>query len=267
MPGNDIYKREKIFSAEWANSINADEVLVEESFEACTAPENRIIMSKLGDLQGKTVLDLGCGAGEAAVFFAKKGANVIAVDISIDMLKLVQEVAKKHNVILKTQEASGHNLNFKDETFDIIYAANLLHHVDIKETISEISRLLKKGGIFVSWDPLAYNPLINIYRKIAKDVRTKDEHPIKMADLEKIRKYFRRMNTYTTWFFTLWLFIRYYLINKINPNKEKYWKRIIIDHKKLEKLYYRLERIDSLFLKCLPFMGRFCWNVIIVAMK
>ena len=78
-------------------SINPDEVMVDEFFEACTSPENRIILGKVGNLTGKRVLDLGCGAGEAAVYFAKKGALVTATDISSAMLEVVKKVALKKN--------------------------------------------------------------------------------------------------------------------------------------------------------------------------
>lgn len=264
---DNLLQKEEFFHDTWADSININEVMVDESFEACTSPENRMILKKLCDVRGKKLLDLGCGAGEAAVYFAKKGADVTAADVSSGMLNVVKRVAERHNVRIQTKQSYSHNIDFRDETFDIVYAANLLHHVDIEDTVKEVYRVLKKGGIFISWDPLGHNPLINVYRRIATSVRTEDEHPIKMSDLKIFKKYFPCVETDATWFFTLWIFIRFYLIERIDPNKERYWKKILIEHKKLESLYSSLEKIDRWFLKILPFIKRYCWNVVVYCIK
>lgn len=262
-----IFQKEETFHDSWAESINIDEVIVDGFFEAYTSPENRMILSILGDIKGKKILELGCGAGEASVYFARKGADVTAADISNGMLEVVQKVAEKYRVSLQTKKCYSHKIDFEDESFDIVYAANLLHHVDIESTVVEVHRVLKKGGIFVSWDPLAHNPAINVYRRIATKVRTEDEHPLKMSDLRIFKKYFSRVETDATWFFTLWIFIKFYFIDRINPNKERYWKKILIEHKRLEKMYKRLDKIDTLFFKLFPFMKKYCWNIIIFSFK
>ncbi len=262
-----ILNREENFHDNWADSINIDELIVDELFEASTSPENRIIIKKIGNIKDKKILELGCGAGEASVYFAKKGAEVTAVDISKGMLEVVQKLAKKNNVSVSTKQSSSDNIDFEDGTFDIVYAANLLHHVDILNSLKEVSRVLKKGGILASWDPVAHNPMINIYRRMATDVRTKDEHPIKMKQLKLFSKYFSSLETETTWLFTLWIFIKFYFLDRVHPNDERYWKKILKEHRQLEKIYYRLEKIDKFFLKVFPFLKRYCWNIVIVAKK
>lgn len=267
MQNDDILKKEEIFHDGWANSINLDEVMVDEFFEACTAPENKMIMERLGDVKGKKILELGCGAGEASVYFAKKGAIVTATDISSGMLAVVDALARKYGVLVITKQCYSHTIPFRDEEFDIVYAANLLHHVDIESALKEIKRVLKTGGSFVAWDPLAHNILINIYRRKATSVRTSDEHPIKIGQLRLFKKYFTKIDYSATWFLTLWIFLKFYLIDKIDPNKERYWKKILINHKKLEKTYLRLEKLDKALLKFFPFLKRYCWNIIIFATK
>ncbi|MBI4680521.1 MAG: SAM-dependent methyltransferase, partial [Nitrospirae bacterium] len=112
-----------------------------------------------------------------------------------------------------------------------------------------------------------HNPIIKVYRKIAKEVRTEDEHPITMADLSIFGKYFSNVRIETTWFFTLWIFIRYYFFDRVNPNKVRFWKKILVDHRELERTYIRLEAIDRIFLKIFPFMKRYCWNIVILSRK
>lgn len=262
-----ILGKEKEFHDKWAAGIDIGKVTVDESFEACTAPENRFILKRLGDLRGRKILDVGCGAGDAAVYFAKRGADVTAIDLSPHMLRVTEQLADRHGVSVKTKESAIGRIGFPDETFDIVYAANVLHHVDIKAALAEIHRVLKKGGIFCSWDPLAHNPIINLYRKLSKDIHTPDEHPIKMKELKYFKNVFSHFEYETTWFLTLWFFIKYYLVDKMNPNKERYWDTILADGKKIEDAYYRLEKIDRFLLKKIPFLRRYCWNVVIIAVR
>jgi len=266
-PDSLIFNKEESFHDQWADSTNIDEVKVDEFFEACTVPENRIIIEALGDLRGKKVIELGCGLGEAAVYFAKHGAEVTATDISSGMVRLAEKVAEKHGVKITTAQAYSHKTPFADNTFDVVYTGNTLHHVDLDDTLAESRRILKPGGMFVSWDPLAHNPIINIYRRMAMGVRTEDEHPLKMKQLKIFNKYFSSVKYETTWFFTLWIFLKFYFIDRVDPNKERYWKKILVDHKKLEKTYMRLERMDKRFLKFFPFMKRYCWNIVVMARK
>lgn len=262
-----VFEKEEVFHDKWADSVNIDEVMVDEFFEACTAPENRYIMQSLGDVRGKKLLELGCGLGEASVYFAKKGADVTATDLSTGMLRVAEKVAHKHGVSLTTAQAYSHQTPFPDNSFDIVYTGNTLHHVDIDDTLKEAQRILKPGGVFVSWDPIAHNPIINVYRKMAMGVRTEDEHPLRMDQIKLFNKYFSQVAYETTWFFTLWIFIKFYLIDRIDPNKERYWKKILTEHKKLEKSYMRLEKMDKAFLRLFPFLKRYCWNIVVIAKK
>lgn len=259
--------REEAFHDSWAAAIAVDDIMVDEFFEACTSPENRIILERLGELRGKKILELGCGAGEGSVYFAKRGAEVTATDLSAGMLQLAEKVARRHGVSLATRQCAAAPLPFPDATFDIVYAANLLHHVDIEPTLAEVARVLRPGGVFASWDPLAHNPLIKVYRHLATEVRTHDEHPLRMSDLRLFRRLFAEVRHETTWFFTLLIFVRFFLIERVHPNRERYWKKILLEHRRLEPQYRLLERWDRIVLKLLPFLRRFCWNIVIVARK
>lgn len=176
---------EQIFHDRWAERIDPATVLVDESFESCTAAEGRQIVAWLGDVRGKILLDLGCGAGEAAVYFAKKGAQVTAADVSLQMLRVAKQVARQHGVHIATHHCSAERTGLTSQSFDIVYAANLLHHADVDRTLAEVKQLLKPGGVAVFYDPLSHNPLINIYRKIARQVRTDDERPLSIYHLRK----------------------------------------------------------------------------------
>jgi len=92
---------------------------------------------------------------------------------------------------------------------------------------------------------LAHNPAINIYRRKAMGVRTEDEHPIRFSEIKLFKKYFSNVLYDTTRFFTLRIFIKFYFIDKVDPNKERYWKKILLDHKRLEKTFNFFYNIDK----------------------
>ena len=259
------FNAEKNFHDQWAENENLENIDVIKVNEACTSPEIRFISKQLGKVKGKSFLDIGCGLGEVSAYFAIQGANVTACDISEGMLKSAKFLAKKNNVDITTHQTAAEDLKFpKDSKFDFIYAGNLFHHVDIEETLDRVKPHLKPDGILVSWDPIAYNPVINVYRKIAKKVRTEDEHPLTCKDISRFRNHFRRVETRYFWFSTLIVFIIMALIQRRNPNKERYWKMVIAEADKWAPIYMPLEKFDNLVLRFLPPLRLFCWNVVII---
>jgi SAM-dependent methyltransferase len=263
----DLFEKERLFHDEWAASIDIDGIQVRDYFEACTAPENRFILSNLGDVRGKKILDLGCGAGENSVYFAKRGANCLAADYSPGMVEIALKLSQKNGVEIEGATVNAMSLDFADESFDVVYASNLLHHLpDPEACIREMHRVLKPGGKACFWDPLTHNPIINVYRWMATAVRTEDEHPLDIRIVDLVRSQFDRVESDTFWLATLWIFIRFYLIERIDPNQERYWKKIITDRERLEPMYQRLERIDRV-LKKIPGMRKYAWNLAVVASK
>jgi SAM-dependent methyltransferase len=265
--GDELKLREQEFHDGWAASLSPGEVLVDESWEAVTCPEHRWIRSQIGDSRGKRVLDLGCGAGEAAVWFAKQGADVVASDLSPQFLDLVERVARLHGTTVHTHLADADRFDLPPASFDLVYAGNVLHHVDLDKTLEQIHRVLKPGGKLFTWDPLRHNPVINVYRRMAAGVRTEDEHPFHIRDVKRYERYFVDVRYQCFWCFTLWLFVRFFVIEGVHPSKERYWKKIIREHERLTPRYQRLEWLDRQVLRWMPFLKRYCWNVAVSATK
>jgi len=263
----DSLERERRHHDQWASGIDLSAIDVRAAFEASTAPENRFIMQRLGDLRGKRVLDLGSGAGEAAVYFALQGAEVVAADISPGMIEVSARLAGMHDVTITGHVLNAMSPELPEESFDIVYAANLLHHTDPAHTLGVMHRLLRPGGKACFWDPLKHNPVINVYRRMATEVRSEDENPLDLNEtLRTVRSMFKSVEYDAFWLCTLWIFLRFYLIERVDPNRERYWKKIFTDEPRLRPTYLRLERLDR-YLKKLPFMKRMCWNVAVVATK
>jgi len=100
------------------------------------------------DLSGKVVLEIGSGGGAHAALFKRRGAKLVAVDITPERvvstslkLGLVEEGAGV------AFQADAESLPFVDGSFDIVYSNGVLHHSESTERcIDEVHRVLKPGG-------------------------------------------------------------------------------------------------------------------------
>lgn len=100
-------------------------------------------------INGKKVLDLGCGLGQYTKYFLDKGFDVISCDIS----KVVLEQLEKNIPNSKTLELDMSNkFPFEDKEFDIVFANLSIHYFDentTKKLLCEIKRILKSDGYFI----------------------------------------------------------------------------------------------------------------------
>lgn len=129
-------------------------------------------IKKHGEL--KTLLDLGCGMGQDAEYFAKKGLHVTAVDFSESGIQLVPK-----NANLKTIYQDIQNVDFKNNSFDVIYAHLSLHYFNDDATTQIFNKLyyvLKKGGLIFIKCKSTDDTLYGAGEKIESDMFCKDGH-------------------------------------------------------------------------------------------
>ena len=232
-PIAQLHDRETEFHNEWARSVPLEKIAVREAFESPAAFENRFILRKMGDIRGLRLLDVGAGLGESSVYFALQGAKVTATDLSPGMVETAVNLAKFHGVSIAGVVSPGEVLNVPDGHFDLVYIANTIHHIgDRHGLFKQLRRVLKPGGRFFSIDPLAYNPVINLYRRMATKVRTPDEMPLTTADIALAGEYFDDVGHREFWVASLALFMKNYLIDRVHPNADRYWKRILTETRK-----------------------------------
>lgn len=260
-------EREKNFHNEWARTVQVEDLKVHENFESPTAIENHYALKRMGDLRGKKLLDLGCGAGETSVYFALKGATVHACDIAEEFIKVTETLAARHAVSVQAVQAEASRLPYAGETFDIVFGNGVLHHVEVLPTGKEISRVLKKGGLAVFIEPLPYNPLINIYRHLAKGVRTEDEKPLTFSQLRALSPYFSSFDHQEFWLFSLIIFLHFYFVKRWDPSKVRYWKKVIEEGNAYKKMFTRLQSYDRFLIRTMPFLRPLCWNTVLVGIK
>jgi ubiquinone/menaquinone biosynthesis C-methylase UbiE len=141
---------------------------------------------------GKDVLEYGCGRGSAAFDLAAAGARVTGIDISDVAIDLATRRGAERGLgdALRFCVMDAEHLAFEDASFDLVCGSSILHHLDIDRAYAEIARVLRPGGRGVFVEALGHNPLINLYRRRTPELRTVDEHPLRVGELELARRYF-----------------------------------------------------------------------------
>ena len=124
------------------------------------------LTSKFKDFMGyqKSVLEVGCGTGQLALYFAiGTNNNIIGLDPTIESLLLAQNFAKKNNINnIEFVNADIFDDVLKDEAFDFIWCNGVLHHTKNPYAAFQILiKSLKKNGYV----------LIGLYNKIGR-IRT-----------------------------------------------------------------------------------------------
>lgn len=110
---------------------------------------NPELLKIIGEVKGKTILDLGCGDGTITSSLSKKGARIIGVDKKEHSIKLAKE--KDGRYLCEDIRKA----NFKKDEFDIIYSSMVflfLSDKEIKEIAKKIYYWLRKNGVFVISD-------------------------------------------------------------------------------------------------------------------
>jgi SAM-dependent methyltransferase len=244
-----------------------EHTLVDETFTAVTAQENQYILSRFGDVKGLRILDYGSGVAEGGIYLAKLGAKVVAVDVSPAQLEGARKLAEYHGVQIETRLVETDRIPAEDNEFDRIYGNGVLHHVPHDTAVPELARVLKPNGVGCFIEPLPYNPAIKVYRKLASAVRTVDEQPLSMADIERLGRGFEGVEHREFWLSTLLVFFKFFLWDRVSPNKERYWKKIYTDAKSLESMVEPLRKLDDKLLSSFPPLGRLCWTTVITLSK
>ena len=194
------------------------------------------------------ILDYGCGIGQSLQEVVKfNPKKIFGIDISEVSIQKAKDSIQKSNSNVELLVDNCEKTKFNDSTFDIIYGSGILHHLDISLCLKEMHRILKPGGRFLFIEPLGTNPMINFYRKLTPNSRSKDEHPLINDDFELIKSNFNKLQIKYYGFFTLIFFPLY-----TTPKKSFNFKI--------------LKKIDQFLFK-FDIFKKFAWSVLIIAEK
>lgn len=161
-----------------------------------------VVRQSIDFLQGDTgelVLDMGCGEGKETLALASRGLHVIGTDLSHTQLVRARELIEEElpEARFSLIQANAEQLPFADDSFRIIYGKAILHHLDLEGSANETHRLLRSEGRATFAEPLARHFIIWLGRRLTPKMRTDDERPMELDDLEQFGRSFAEQNLQT----------------------------------------------------------------------
>lgn len=149
--------------------------------------EKELVFSFIDVYAGEAALDVGCGTGNYTIELAKRGADVIGVDSSEEMLAWARIKAQKADIEASFVAADATNLPFPDSSFDTVISNGLLCFLkEPEKALIEMHRVLKPGGRLVigvlnRWSPWAFSRRV---KGLFKDTIYNQAHFISPPELK-----------------------------------------------------------------------------------
>jgi SAM-dependent methyltransferase len=111
------------------------------------APESELHV--LGDVEGKDILELGCGAAQWSIALWRFGARPVGLDVSGRQLEHARRLMAEAGIEFPLIHASAESVPLPDGTFDIVFCDHgAMTFADPYRTVPEVARLLRPGGLF-----------------------------------------------------------------------------------------------------------------------
>lgn len=226
----------------------------------------------LGDVTGKTVLDCGCGTGTSACYLARS-ANVYAFDISEEMVKVTEQLAKRLGVDknLHCKWINFYDMSYDEEGFDLVFGSYILHHLpDLGAAGKEIERVLRPGGKAVFVETWGENPVTSFIRGFVLkrfasfgSMASPTEHPLRYADVNAFGQRFSRYQLRFPYFCFFRLGHRLTWVNWLRRRSEA--SKWMSGGLRLFRMV--LDTLDDLTGKFFPFLRKYSYVVVIEVIK
>jgi ubiquinone/menaquinone biosynthesis C-methylase UbiE len=211
-------------------------------------------LTATGDLQGKSVLEVGCGEGWSTLEYARRGAVVYPFDISPESVRNLMRAVNTTGMSKQISSAvmAAEYLGYPDDTFDFVLGVAILHHTDLPYVAREVGRVLKPGGRALFIEPLAHNWLLQVFRWLTPQRRTPTEQPMTVTQITSFGQSFRSAT-----------FRGYHLLSILPQGL--LWAT---GNQWLFRWSLRItETVDHWLLKACPLLQRYCWAAIIEVKK
>lgn len=140
------------------------------------------ILTEMLDLDGKRVVDVGCGDGVLTRLMTRHGARVIGIDTNPAQLDKARRAEPAGGETYG--QAAAEDLPMEDNSQDIVVLSNSLHHVDVDkqpEALKEAARVLKDRGLAYICEPLAEGSNFEMMQPVH------DETAVRRAAYETIK--------------------------------------------------------------------------------
>jgi len=115
-------------------------------------------------VENARILDVGCGQGQSFALLEKyfKPGSILAVDVDREILKTAEEAGQACQCDVDVEYASARRLNLPDNSMDVVFCHQLIHHITFREeALLEFYRVLKPGGLLLLSE--SCKPFLNVY--------------------------------------------------------------------------------------------------------
>ncbi|GFM81536.1 hypothetical protein PSCICN_22280 [Pseudomonas cichorii] len=136
--------------------------------------EFALLQAEVAGHSNARVLDLGCGAGHVSFNVAPAVGEVVAYDLSQQMLDVVSAAAVDKGLSnIRTVHGAAERLPFEDGEFDFVFSRYSAHHWgDLALALREVRRVLKPGGVAAFIDVMSPgSPLLDTYLQTVEVLR------------------------------------------------------------------------------------------------
>ena len=112
---------------------------------------NPAVFKVIGNVRNERVLDLACGEGYNTRILARKGARVVGVDFSTELIRMAKQTEQREKLGVRYRVSDAADLkDFESERFDVVTCMMALMDIErYEDAISEVARVLKRDGRFV----------------------------------------------------------------------------------------------------------------------
>lgn len=215
-------------------------------FYAITGSSGERFREHFNALQpGQRVLELGCGDHAEAWSLSARGVDVTAIDISqVAIDEAIERADREGRDNLSFSMMNAEAMTFDDSVFDAVIGLGILHHLDLDRAMPQIARVLRPDGWAAFYEPMGHNKLIDLYRRFTPDQRTPDEHPLLMADLKAMSRWFDDVE-----------YEQFHLLSLT--------ALAAIKSRHFDDALARLERLDRRLITRVPALGRYAWMTVL----
>ena len=141
------------FSADWFDQVDARFIEAARLFGHCIRPFDRIIPFQ--ELEGKRVLEIGCGMGLHTELMVRAGAEVTAIDLSPTSIEATQARLRIRGLNARVFQCDAEKLDAPGGSFDFVWSWGAIHHsAHTGRIVRNVARMLMPRGEFRS---MVYN--------------------------------------------------------------------------------------------------------------
>ncbi|HEY8600740.1 MAG TPA: class I SAM-dependent methyltransferase, partial [Thermomicrobiales bacterium] len=192
-------------------------------------------------------LELGAGDGFTTLRLARRGARVVALELSHGGLRTIAARAAAASIAATVAplRADAQQLPLATASVDLVYGENFLMYVDPATIGRETARVLKPGGRAVFLEPTAHHPFIRLYRRFGSPYRGTAPRYFRLADIPRLGAHFGTVTHE-----------EYYLFSVLALP--------FATHPLLFALAFRsLDRLDRLVVRYVPRLRSFGWLTVV----